>query len=305
MSEGVQRGLHAGREHVRRVRHARKRDRALPRHPRRAAGVRPMSDYEHLIYEQRGPVTIITINRPERMNAIGPQTHRELVDAWDRFRADDDALVGVLTGAGDTGVLRRRRPEGGVRRRARRRRQPRRRRARPVAVDRHLQAHHRRRQRRRLRRRTRVGMLDRPGDRRRARHVRGDLPAVEHRAGRRRHATAHPHPRVSPRDRTDHHRAGHRRPRSRTHRPRQRSRARAERVCSGRSSWPRPSPRSPSPRCAPTSRRPAPGRADRSTTGCGSRRSASAGRSSRPRPSRVYADSTNAITLIDARTRHR
>jgi enoyl-CoA hydratase len=58
-----------------------------------------MSDYAHLIYEQRGPVTIITINRPERMNAIGPQTHRELIDAWDRFRADDTALVGVLTGA--------------------------------------------------------------------------------------------------------------------------------------------------------------------------------------------------------------
>lgn len=60
-----------------------------------------MTHYEHLGYEQRGPVTIITINRPERMNAIGPQTHRELVDAWDRFRTDDDALVGVLTGAGD------------------------------------------------------------------------------------------------------------------------------------------------------------------------------------------------------------
>jgi enoyl-CoA hydratase len=61
----------------------------------------PVSDYEHLVYEQRGPVTIITITRPERMNAIGPQTHRELVDAWDRFRADDNALVGVLTGAGE------------------------------------------------------------------------------------------------------------------------------------------------------------------------------------------------------------
>jgi enoyl-CoA hydratase len=59
-----------------------------------------MSDYDHLVYEQ-GPVTVITINRPERMNAIGPQTHRELIDAWDRFRSDDDALVGVLTGAGD------------------------------------------------------------------------------------------------------------------------------------------------------------------------------------------------------------
>ena len=29
-----------------------------------------MSAYEHLVYEQRGPVTIITINRSERMNAI-------------------------------------------------------------------------------------------------------------------------------------------------------------------------------------------------------------------------------------------
>ncbi|MFZ1178250.1 MAG: enoyl-CoA hydratase-related protein [Mycobacterium sp.] len=57
--------------------------------------------YEHLLYEQRGPVSVITINRPEQMNAIGPQTHRELVDAWNRFRTDDDALVAVLTGAGD------------------------------------------------------------------------------------------------------------------------------------------------------------------------------------------------------------
>lgn len=60
-----------------------------------------MSDYQHLLYERRGAVTIITINRPDRMNAIGPQTHRELIDAWQRFRTDDDALVGVLTGAGD------------------------------------------------------------------------------------------------------------------------------------------------------------------------------------------------------------
>ena len=57
--------------------------------------------YEHLLYEQRGPVTVITINRPERMNAIGPVTHRELVDAWDRFRLNDNALVAVLTGAGE------------------------------------------------------------------------------------------------------------------------------------------------------------------------------------------------------------
>jgi enoyl-CoA hydratase len=58
-------------------------------------------DYEHLLYEQDGPVTVITIDRPERLNAIGPVLARELLDAWTRFRDDDAALVGVLTGAGD------------------------------------------------------------------------------------------------------------------------------------------------------------------------------------------------------------
>jgi enoyl-CoA hydratase len=60
-----------------------------------------MPGYEHLEYEQDGPVTVITINRPDRMNAIGPQTHRELVDAWERFRDDAEATVAVLTGAGE------------------------------------------------------------------------------------------------------------------------------------------------------------------------------------------------------------
>jgi enoyl-CoA hydratase/carnithine racemase len=57
--------------------------------------------YEQLTYEQDGPVTLITINRPERMNAIGPVTSRELVDAWTRFKEDDAAYVAVITGSGD------------------------------------------------------------------------------------------------------------------------------------------------------------------------------------------------------------
>jgi enoyl-CoA hydratase len=59
-----------------------------------------VSTYEQIAYEQRGPVTLITINRPDRMNAIGPVVSRELVDAWGRFRDDPEALVAVLTGAG-------------------------------------------------------------------------------------------------------------------------------------------------------------------------------------------------------------
>jgi enoyl-CoA hydratase len=59
-----------------------------------------VSEYSQVLFERRGPVTLITINRPERMNAIGPVVSRELVDAWGRFRDDDEQLVAVLTGTG-------------------------------------------------------------------------------------------------------------------------------------------------------------------------------------------------------------
>ena len=75
-------------------------------------------DYEHLRYEQDGPVTVITIDRPERMNAIGPVLARELLDAWTRFRDDDAALVGRADRRRRRRVLRRRRPQGRVRGRA-------------------------------------------------------------------------------------------------------------------------------------------------------------------------------------------
>lgn len=51
-------------------------------------------------YEQEGPVVLITIDRPERMNAIGVEVGEGLIAAWGRFLADDDAHVAVLTGAG-------------------------------------------------------------------------------------------------------------------------------------------------------------------------------------------------------------
>ncbi len=59
-----------------------------------------MAEYEFVGYEQDGPVVTITFDRPERMNAIGTRMGAELVDAWGRFRDDDSALVGVLTGRG-------------------------------------------------------------------------------------------------------------------------------------------------------------------------------------------------------------
>ena len=53
-------------------------------------------------YDTRGPVAVITIDRPQRRNAIDLATAEALLAAWRRFDADDAAAVGVLTGAGGT-----------------------------------------------------------------------------------------------------------------------------------------------------------------------------------------------------------
>ncbi|HTU13173.1 MAG TPA: crotonase/enoyl-CoA hydratase family protein [Allosphingosinicella sp.] len=50
--------------------------------------------------ERDGPVAIVTIDRPERRNAVDPATAEALRDAFDAFEADGDARVAVLTGAG-------------------------------------------------------------------------------------------------------------------------------------------------------------------------------------------------------------
>jgi enoyl-CoA hydratase/carnithine racemase len=51
--------------------------------------------------EREGPVTTITIDRPDVMNAIHPPASRELSNAFDEFVADPTAWVAILTGAGD------------------------------------------------------------------------------------------------------------------------------------------------------------------------------------------------------------
>jgi enoyl-CoA hydratase len=51
-------------------------------------------------YERVGAAGVVTIDRPERRNAVDGPTAEALKDAYERFEADDDARVMVLTGAG-------------------------------------------------------------------------------------------------------------------------------------------------------------------------------------------------------------
>jgi len=52
-------------------------------------------------YERVGAAALITINRPERRNAVDGPTAAALLEAHERFAADDEARVMVLTGAGE------------------------------------------------------------------------------------------------------------------------------------------------------------------------------------------------------------
>ena len=53
-----------------------------------------------VLYERDGHVATITYNRPDSLNAINGELRQDLNAAWERFRADEDAWVGIVTGAG-------------------------------------------------------------------------------------------------------------------------------------------------------------------------------------------------------------
>ena len=55
----------------------------------------------YVTYEKRDHVAIITLNRPERMNALGRALGAELREAEAEFIGDDDVWIGIYTGAGD------------------------------------------------------------------------------------------------------------------------------------------------------------------------------------------------------------
>jgi enoyl-CoA hydratase/carnithine racemase len=51
--------------------------------------------------EQRGKVLLITLNRPEKMNALNQELMEGLQEAWQRLHDDDSLWVAIITGAGE------------------------------------------------------------------------------------------------------------------------------------------------------------------------------------------------------------
>jgi enoyl-CoA hydratase len=63
------------------------------------------NSYETILVERRDRVGIVTINRPEKRNALNIQTRAEGAAILDELRADDSVRVVVLTGAGDKAFI--------------------------------------------------------------------------------------------------------------------------------------------------------------------------------------------------------
>ncbi len=56
--------------------------------------------YETLLVQEKGYVSVFSINRPERLNSLGEEVRRDLLKAFRDFNADNGKRVAIITGEG-------------------------------------------------------------------------------------------------------------------------------------------------------------------------------------------------------------
>src|ERR1700748_1247718 len=60
---------------------------------------------ENVLYETKGPIAYVTLNRPKVLNALNQKTWEELKAAFEDARNDADVRGVILTGAGDKAFI--------------------------------------------------------------------------------------------------------------------------------------------------------------------------------------------------------
>jgi len=60
-----------------------------------------MAEYQTILVEDRGAVTLVTLNRPQALNALNTQVLEDLIAAFAAFEADDAQRCAIVTGSGD------------------------------------------------------------------------------------------------------------------------------------------------------------------------------------------------------------
>ena len=60
---------------------------------------------ENVLYEKKGPIAYVTVNRPKVLNALNTSTWADLQTAFADAKADASVLGVILTGAGDKAFI--------------------------------------------------------------------------------------------------------------------------------------------------------------------------------------------------------
>lgn len=61
--------------------------------------------YENVILERKGRVAVLTVNRPDKLNALNSATRNDIVAALDELRSDAEIRAVVITGAGEKAFI--------------------------------------------------------------------------------------------------------------------------------------------------------------------------------------------------------
>lgn len=62
-------------------------------------------DFETILVEKKGRIGILTVNRPNKSNALNTQVIEEIASAFENFESDPDIKVIIITGAGDKAFI--------------------------------------------------------------------------------------------------------------------------------------------------------------------------------------------------------
>ena len=60
---------------------------------------------ENVLIEKRGRIAIVTVNRPDKLNALNIATRNDILTAFEQLERDDEVRVVVITGAGEKAFI--------------------------------------------------------------------------------------------------------------------------------------------------------------------------------------------------------
>jgi len=69
------------------------------------SSTRTEATLENVLYEKKGAIAYVTLNRPKVLNALNQRTWQDLRAAFEDARADEDVRGAILTGAGDKAFI--------------------------------------------------------------------------------------------------------------------------------------------------------------------------------------------------------